>query len=477
MTMNDVTQPGLQAPQQTQAAQGDPFADSLLRAEHAARDKKLHEAAGICRDVLDAMPGHVTATAMLGAILGQQGEIAQGIALLERACAARAGNAAWHNNLCSLHRLQCSMDAALAAGQEAVRLAPTNTACLLNLGKVHMDRGAYDQALLYFFTVLGRKPDDAEAHLAIGQILLMQGEMRPGWVEYEWRNKLDQAKGMIPTMGSPVWNGMMLRQGRILLICDQGFGDSIQFSRYIPMVAEKCQQVVVGASADLAPLILRVPGVGGCFTRWQDIPRHTAYALMSSLPAILGTDLETIPAPSPYLSVDPETLAGWGRLLADAVPGDAPCVGVTWAGRPTHPNDIRRSVRLAHLAPVFAVPGVRFVSLQKVVPARDAEAFAALGSRVHDFAAALEDFAATAALIQQLDLVITVDSAVAHLAGALGKPVWVLMATPADWRWLLDRTDSPWYPTMRLFRQAAPGDWGGAIAAAADALREHVAGR
>jgi Flp pilus assembly protein TadD len=472
--MNEIS-PAAAAAQPPAAPPPDPVAEALHRAERAAGEKHLHEAAGICRDVLDAAPGHVVATAMLGAILGQQGDIAQGIVLLERAIAARGDNAAWHNNIASLYRLECRLDQALAAGLAAVKLAPGNVGCLLNLGKVYMDRGEYDQALLYFYTVLGRNPEDPEAHLAIGQILLMQGDFRPGWIEYEWRNKLDQARGMIPKMSSPIWNGMVLRQGRILLICDQGFGDSLQFCRYIPLVAERCQQVVVGASGDLAPIVLRMPGVGGCFTRWQDIPRHTAYALMSGLPAILGTELSTIPATVPYVSVEPAKLAAWRQMLETRIPGAGPRVGIAWAGRPSHPNNLRRSMRLDQLAPLLDTPGVRFVSLQKVVPERDTRTHAELAGRIHGFAAELTDFAATAALISNLDLVITVDSAVAHLSGALDRPVWMLTSTPADWRWLLHRTDSPWYRSMRLFRQTVAGDWAGVVAQAGDALAQRFA--
>jgi hypothetical protein len=466
------------APQATPAATPDPILESLQRAEQAAKLKRLHEAAGICRDVLERAPDHLVATAMLGAILGQQGDVSGGLALLQAAVARHPGNAAWQNNLSSLFRLELRLDEALAAGQEAVRLAPGNVGFLLNLGKVHMDRADYDRAMLYFFTVLGREPDNAEAHLAIGQMLLMRGDFRPGWVEYDWRNQLEQARGMIPKMGSPVWNGMNLPQGRILLICDQGFGDSLQFCRYIPMVAARCQQVVVGASAELAPLVSRVAGVGACFDRWQDIPRHTTYALMSSLPGILGTELATIPAGVPYLPLDPAQCAEWAARLDAAVPRGRLRVGLTWAGRTTHPNDYRRSLRLAQLAPLLRAAeagGVALVSLQKLVPSRDAAAFADLRGAIYDPAAELTTFAATAALVQSLDLVITVDSAVAHLAGASGRPVWMLTPTPSDWRWLLDRSDSPWYPTMRLFRQPSPGDWTGAIAAAAAALRDHVA--
>lgn len=459
-------------PAPAEVAAPDPVQAALLRAEQASRQKNLHEAAGICRDVLDRAPNHPTATAMLGALLGQLGDVAEGIRLLQQACAAQGNQANWHNNLCSLYRMDCQLDAALEAGRMAVRLAPGNAGIVLNLGKVHMDRGESDPALLCFFTVLGQRPDDAEAHLAIGQMLLARGEFRPGWVEYDWRNKLEQARGMIPTMASPVWNGMALPQGRVLLICDQGYGDSLQFCRYIPKVAALCKEVVVGASADLEGLVAGIPGVTSVHTRWQDIPRHTCHALMSSLPGILGTEEDSIPAAIPYLSAPDEAVAAWRALLDARLPQRRPRIGFTWAGRPTHPNDSRRSLGLEQLAPLLDLPGYDAVSVQKVVPARDAAAYAARQGRMLDLAAQMNDFAATAALLAQLDLVITVDSSVAHLAGALGRPVWVLCPDPADWRWLLDRTDSPWYPTLRLFRQPRPGDWDGAIAAAALALAE-----
>jgi hypothetical protein len=244
----------------------------------------------------------------------------------------------------------------------------------------------------------------------------------------------------------------------VLLVGDQGFGDSIQFARYIPMVAERCGAVVVGCSPELAPLIAPMPGVTSVHTRWDEIPRHIAHCLLSSLPGVLGTELHTIPANVPYLTAVPELKAAWQERLAPLRASGRKLVGIVWAGRPTHPNDGRRSLPLDALAPLAEVEGVQLVSLQKPVLARDAERFAALG--LTDWSAELTDFNQTLAMLTQIDLVVTIDSAVAHLAGASGRPVWVMMPSPADWRWMHGRTDSPWYPTMRLFRQDRPGNWG-----------------
>jgi hypothetical protein len=280
----------------------------------------------------------------------------------------------------------------------------------------------------------------------------------------------------MPRMVTPEWSGMRLPKDRVLLVGDQGFGDSIQFARYIPLVAERCGEVVVGCSPELAPLLGTVAGVTSVHTRWDEIPRHLAHSLLSSLPGILGTELHSIPATIPYLKPDPALRAAWAERLAALRQTGKRLVGLVWAGRPTHPNDGRRSLSLEALAPLARVEGVQLVSLQKPVLPRDAAQFAALG--LTDWSAELADFSQTLAMLAELDLVITIDSAVAHLAGAAGRPVWVMMPTPADWRWMHGRGDSPWYPSMRLFRQNAPGNWGqvfGDIIAALPAFLKDVA--
>jgi hypothetical protein len=359
------------------------------------------------------------------------------------------------------------MQDALREAVIAVNTQPTNTEFLVSLAMIQIDLDQHEQASVALLRAIGHKQDSAEAHLALAQVLLAQGEMAPGWLEYEWRNRIDVPHNTLPRMTSPTWNGMRIPRGRILLVGDQGYGDTIQFARYIPMVAERCQEVVLGSSVELTSLLSSIPGVSQCHTRWDAIPPHAANCRLSSLPLMFQTTLDRIPGPSPYLTADPARVAAWAaRLGAPA----GPRIGLAWTGRPTHPNDIRRSVALERLLPLAEAHRGQFVCLQKPVPARDAPVMARFRGMT-DLSDALTDFGETAALIANLDLVITIDSAVAHLAGALGKPAWVLLAKAADWRWMVHRADTPWYPTLRLFRQPTPGAWDPMIAEVAAALR------
>jgi hypothetical protein len=271
-------------------------------------------------------------------------------------------------------------------------------------------------------------------------------------------------------MTSAAWNGMRIPNRRLLLVGDQGYGDTIQFARYIPMVAARCAELILGCSAEMAPLLAGLPGVTQYCHRWTDIPGHSAHCRLSSVPGLLHTTLDTIPAAIPYLFADPARVADWRGRLDARLPSGSRRTGLAWMGRPTHPNDRRRSLALARLAPLGTVDGTGFVSLQRPLPPSDAAALPQFPGMT-DLSAELADFGETAAVIANLDLVIAADTAVAHLAGALGKPVWILLPKAADWRWLLERSDSPWYPTARLFRQKVPGAWDAVVAEAAAALR------
>ncbi len=262
---------------------------------------------------------------------------------------------------------------------------------------------------------------------------------------------------------------MRIAGGKILLIGDQGYGDTIQFARYIPMVAGRCEEVLLGCSTEMTRLLARIPGVSRSFHRWNEIPAHAAYCRLSSLALIFRTTLETIPTAVPYLTPDPALVAKWSAWLQAQHPPGLPRIGIAWSGRPTHPNDRRRSIRLTQLAPIAAAVPARFVSLQKPMPQIDTE-WLRLFPGLADISGQLGDFDETAALITNLDMVITVDTAVGHLSGALGKPTFIMLPKAPDWRWLLDRVDSPWYPTVRLFRQAMPGAWDSLIAEVAAAL-------
>ncbi len=464
--------PGLAPPPPAAASNAErakAIQEQLQRAEQAMLAKRFGEAAGICQDVLETAPDHPPALALLGTVLGHRGDLARATSLIERALAKQPAVASWHSNLSGLYRLLYRFDDAAAAAAEAVRLQPGVPRFHVNLGKALMDRGEREAALDAFLAALAREPAHPEAHLAIGQILLARGEMKPGWVEYEWRNQLDQARGMLPKMAAPAWNGMRLPRDRILLVGDQGYGDTLQFCRYIPEVAARCREVVVGCSPDLEAIIRTVRGVAGCYTRWDTIPPHKVFCLMSSLPGIFETELASIPAQIPYVSADPAQIRAWQTRFERDLPRGTLRVGIAWAGRTTHPNDRRRSMRLADLAPFAKARDVAFVSLQQKFPQRD-QATPNVLPGLLDVSEALTSFSETAAAIVNLDLVITVDTSVGHLAGALGKPAWLMLATPSDWRWLLDRADTPWYPSLRLFRQSRAGDWSDVVSAIAAAL-------
>jgi hypothetical protein len=239
------------------------------------------------------------------------------------------------------------------------------------------------------------------------------------------------------------------------------------------VIAERCEELILGCSAEMGPLLGSIPGVTHYCHRWNDVPGHAAHCRLSSVPGLLQITLDTILARIPYLFADPLRVTAWRERLG-ARPSTGGCrIGLAWSGRSTHPNDRRRSLDLVRLAPLAAAGPAHFVSLQKPLPPSDLGSMS-LFPDLTDISGELTDFGETAALIANLDLVITVDTAIGHLAGALGKPVWILLPTAADWRWLLERSDSPWYPTARLFRQQTPGAWEPVIAEAAAALANRL---
>ena len=460
----------LATPQPT--ASGESPEQALVRAQAAAQAKRLNEAAGICADVLATVPEHPAALALQGIIAAMTGDPERGVALLRQAIQLRPGNATWHAHLSSLCRSTYRMDEALKAGQESIRLDSNNPEHLVNLSLIFVDVDDRDGAMACLLRALGLRHDHADGHLAMAQNLLAMGDFDPGWMEYEWRNSTEAGKATMPAMTSAPWNGMKIPNGRLLLVGDQGYGDTIQFARYIPMVAERCQEVIVGCSAEMGPLLANIPGVSQYCHRWTDVPGHAAHCRLSSLPYLFRTQLDTIPAQIPYLKADPARITHWRDRLATSLPAGVKRIGLAWTGRPTHPNDRRRSIPLAQLALLADAGPAAFVSLQKPMPTRDLPAMA-LFPGMSDLSEDLADFGETAALMESLDLVITVDTSMGHLAGALGKPAWILIPKAADWRWMLDREDSPWYPSIRLFRQQTSGAWDEPM----DKLRSALAAR
>ncbi|HTX48875.1 MAG TPA: tetratricopeptide repeat protein, partial [Caulobacteraceae bacterium] len=361
-----------------------------------------------------------------------------------------------------------------ASFRAALHQQPASFEAIVGLAVVLRHLGRVAEAEACLGEALSLRPNDAEAHLNLACTLLLAGRLAEGWEHFEWRWKTRlSARARDP---STLWTGEPIRGRTILLHGEQGFGDTLQFCRYAPLVAANGATVVLEVPRPLVRLMSRLPGVAEVVAHGDPSPPFELHCPMMSLPLVTGTTLETIPGAS-YLVAEPMLAAEWRERLG-ALAGLK--VGLVWAGgRREDPNlaalDARRSITLEMLAPLRAVRGASFVSLQKGDPAAQA-ASQPRGVALHDFTAELEDFADTAALIDGLDLVISVDTSVAHLAGGLGKPVWLLNRFDTDWRWLLNRDDSPWYPSLRQFRQPSPGEWNPVVDAVRDALERLVAG-
>jgi hypothetical protein len=420
-------------------------------------------------EALGRFPEQPLLLRLLGVLAVRGGEIESAIELFERALRREGAPPDCRTQLAQLYRQAGRLDEAMAAGRLAFEAQPRSPAPAFALALACVERGELEDAAQWFIRAITIDPEFAAAHLELGHLLLRRGEFRAGWSEAEWRYRLSHTRDALPKFAAPRWNGMRLPSGRILLIGDQGYGDTIQFARFIPRVAERCREVIVGCSAELEALIATVPGAATRVTRWEDLPSFEMQSPFSSLPGILGVELATIPAETPYLHTEPGIARRWAERIATSLEPGKLRVGVVWAGRTAPPHNARRSMRWRDAAPLAAIPGVALASLQKELPEADRASLAA-ASGVADFSPYLSNFSETAAAIEGLDLVITIDTSVAHLAGALGKPVWVLLPLVPDWRWLLGREDSPWYPTMRLFRQSGPEGWGGVVSRVAAEL-------
>jgi hypothetical protein len=317
--------------------------------------------------------------------------------------------------------------------------------------------GENDRALGLFERSVAKRPDLARAHLGLAHTLLMKGDFTPGWAEYEWRYRLPKTQSLLPKFQQPQWNGMPLSTSRLFVLCEQGYGDCFQFARYLPLAAARVRDLIVGVSAELKPIIERVQGPRAFYDRWETLPAFDFQITLSSLPFVLGTTIENIPANVPYLDADPVKVARWRERLAEMAGGRS-TVGLVWHGRPSNAINASRSMPLDALTPIIEMDNILPVSLQ-IGAGSEQLAQHSGRSRVLDAAPLLSDFGETAALMTALDHVVTIETAAAHLAGALGRPAHVLLPRVADWRWLEGRSDSPWYPTLRLVRQEKDGDW------------------
>jgi tetratricopeptide (TPR) repeat protein len=446
------------------------IAGLLALARRREEEGRLDEAEAALDGLLAEMPEEPGAVHEKGIIAFRRGDVAQAAALMARSISLLPASALFHRNLCEVYRVLGRREEALAVGNRAVALDPADPHCHHNLWVLHYDRLEPAAAIAAAERALSIDPGFPGAHLGIAEAALLQGDFARGWEEYEWRSRLSEVPALLPPSDRPQWDGRPLGPGEtLLLIADQGYGDAIQFARYIPWAAARCRDVAVACSVELQPVVAQLPGIGRLFADWQNAPEFAAFCPLSSLPRLAGTRLDTIPAPIPYLRADERKFADWAERLWALLPRGYRRIGIVWAGRPTHRNDLRRSIRLADLAPLAALPGVALVSMQK--GSAQAEIGGYWGrAPLLNLGPEIRDFGDTTAILECLERVVSVDTAVAHLAGAMGKPVSIMLPYAPDWRWLMDRSDSPWYPSAGLFRQSAERRWEPVVAAVAEAL-------
>lgn len=433
---------------------------------------QLDEAIAACRQAVTLDPKSPEAWIDLGYGLAERGQLDEAIAAARQSIALDPRLPGAYGNLGVALAGKDQLDEAISAYGLAIALQPDLAEAHSNLGDTLHQKGQLDEAIAACRQAIGLKPGCAEGHYNLALTLLQQGNFAEGWDEHEWRWQTQNFPSPQQNFSQPQWDGSDLAGRTILLHAEQGFGDAIQFIRYAPLVAARGGTVLFMGAAGLRRLFQGTIGITQWLAPHETPPAFDVHCPLMSLPLAFDTCLQSIPASVPYMHPDPGAVERWQKKLTRDHPRHK--VGLAWAGQTRHRNDRNRSIPLASLAPLAEVMNVTFYSLQKGSAGKQAKTPRAEMTMI-DWTDELTDFADTAALIANLDLVISVDTAVAHLAGAMGKPVWTLLPFVPDWRWLLDREDSPWYPTMRLFRQPTRGDWDSVIQRLAEALSHGIA--
>jgi len=421
------------------------------------------------RAALAQKPDDVDALSNLALALKAQGRMEEAVATCRQVLQVAPKHGATHNNLGNLLKALGRVDEALPHYEQAIALNPQAPDLTHNLGIALLEANRLQDALVPLRRAIELAPDNPDYKFDLARCLLMKGEWEEGWQQYEYRRQMKEF-GAISLPHAPEWDGKVDPALTLLVLAEQGLGDTIQFGRFTEQARARVGRLVLVTPPHLKALMHTAPGVDAVYGYGEQLPVYGAYAMLPSLPLLLGTTLESLPAKVPYLHSTPEHLRRW-QAWRETIPGRL--IGLNWQGNPKARADVGRSLHLTQLAMLAEVPGVTFVSLQK------GAALEQMAELPDDFPlvappAPFDDgpdaFMDTAALMQVCDLVITTDTAVAHLAGALARPVWVMLKHAPDWRWMTGRTDYPWYPTMRLFRQPAPGEWASVVRTIQQAL-------
>ena len=437
------------------------------------------EACELFRQAISIAPHSAQSHSNLGNAQRELGQVELAEASLKKAIELDPDYVSAHHNLGKLYSDLGELKQAAEHYRKAMSLEPDNASSQVGLGSVFALQGDFDQAEDCFQQALKVDPKMAQAHFNLSLIHLVRGNLHEGFREYEYRWQTSRFSPI--SLPQPMWNGDTMPGKTLLIQCEQGLGDTLQFCRYVHLVKQRVGRVVFQAQRSIVPLLRNCHGFDGLIAEGEEPPNFDFQSPLLSLPRIMGTTLNTLPVNVPYLSADPVRVDKWEKILGPKV---GIRIGIAWRGNPSHQCDKERSIPLAAFQSLAEIEGVTLVSLQKaqgsdeVLAMRDRFALVDFGCELDSHGGAFLD---TAAIMKNLDLVVTVDSAPAHLAGALGVPVWLVLSFVADWRWLLDRQDSPWYPTMRLFRQSTAGDWQDVFCRLADQLkasfRTHIQAR
>ena len=448
-----------------------------LAEAHANRGSALHalerfeEALASHDRALALRPDNAEARYNRGNALHALKRFDEALADYERALALRPDYVeVLANRGITLHELK-RFEAALESQDRALAVRPDYAEAFVNRGVTLHELKRFEEALASYDRALALRPDFAQAHYNEAVCRMLTGDFDRGWQKLEWGWDTEQLKNLKREFSQPLWLGSDEIAGKTILLHGvHGFGDTIQFCRYVPHVAERGARVILEIQEPLRALMGTLPGAAQIVSRGEPLPDFDLHCPLLSLPLAFGTRPATIPAQTPYLRALPQAVMDWNARLG---PRQRPRIGLAWSGRPEHNNDRNRSMRLSALLSPLAGFEATYVSLQREVRADDAPVLQGRSDILH-FGEDLTSYADTAALIANLDLVISVDTSVAHLAGALAKPVWILLPFIPDWRWLLDREDSPWYPTARLFRQDETRGWDSVMARVHAALEDDL---
>jgi tetratricopeptide (TPR) repeat protein len=427
---------------------------------------KLEEARTHYEQAVNLRPNYVEAHCNLGVLLRQEDKLEQSIACFMRALEVRPNFASAFDNLGNTLREMGRLDESAASHQRALAIAPNSARAHNNLGVTLRKQGKLSEARASHNRALELEPAVPEFRWNLALLDLLEGDFEAGWKGYESRHQRSENRPR--SFPRPQWCGEPLNGARILLHSEQGFGDSLQFLRYAPMVYAAGGTVILDVPAPLRRLAAQLPGVHTLTQAGQPLPAFDCHAPLMSLPLAFQTTLASIPAQVPYLAAPADALRSAGGLKWN----DAKLrVGLVWSGNPICTEDRIRSIHISQFQSILGLERCEFFSLQLGAAASQLDE---IPGRITDLRFAIDDFADTAALMTHLDLIVTADTSVAHLAGALAKPTWTLIPFSPDWRWLMEREDSPWYPTMRLFRQPEFGDWPSVIDRIYSELEQHV---